>query len=87
MTSIGLVLDFVGVTLIAISSVGFVDLPGGRHYAPASLITSGRTRRALLRWGWSPRKPPNERAGWAGGSCWLDWLSSSSIAFAEGGTT
>ncbi len=52
MTTIGLVLDFVGVVLIAVSSVGFVDLPGGGHYAPASLITSGRTRRALLRWGW-----------------------------------
>ena len=36
MTSIGLVLDFVGVTLIAISSVGFVDLPGGGRYAPPS---------------------------------------------------
>ncbi len=62
MTSIGLVLDFVGVTLIAISSVGFVDLPGGASYATASLITSGRTRRALLRWGWSPEKT-SKRAG------------------------
>ncbi len=66
MTSIGLVLDFVGVTLIAISSVGFVDLPGGGRYAPASLITSGRTRRALLRWGWSPEKTSKRagRLGW-----------------------
>ena len=66
MTSIGLVLDFVGVTLIAISSVGFVDLPGGGRYAPASLITSGRTRRALLRWGWSPEKASKRagRLGW-----------------------
>ena len=69
MTSIGLVLDFVGVTLIAISSVGFVDLPGGGRYAPASLITSGRTRRALLRWGWSPEKTSKRagRLGWGVG--------------------
>ncbi len=87
MTSIGLVLDFVGVMLIAISSVGCADLPGGGHYAPASLITSGRTRRLVLGWGWSPEKASKRAGGWAGGSCWLDWLSSSSIAFAEGGTT
>ncbi len=66
MTTIGLVLDFVGVMLIAISSVGFVDLPGGGHYAPASLITSGRTRRLLLGWGWSPEKASKRagRMGW-----------------------
>ena len=66
MTTIGLALDFVGVVLIAVSSVGFVDLPGGAHYAPASLITSGRTRRALLRWWWNPEKTSKRagRGGW-----------------------
>ena len=66
MTTIGLALDFVGVVLIAVSSVGFVDLAGGGRYAPAALITSGRTRRALVRWGWSPEKTSKRagRVGW-----------------------
>ena len=66
MTTVGLALDFVGVMLIAISSVGFVDLPGGGHYARASFITSGWTRRLLLGWGWSPEKASKRagRTGW-----------------------
>ena len=56
LTTAGLVLDFIGVVLVAISNVGFVRTPDGGLQGAESWITAGRISRLLANREWDLEK-------------------------------
>ncbi len=68
MTTIGLVLDFAGVVLLAVSTFGFVPMKDGGHQGDASWITAGPLSRFMARkQGWDLNKLSSRagRCGWS----------------------